>query len=133
MLEKTGDLRQPQVAATSVAQATPATEVAATSGTTSAAEAPSNYLGLALALAVLGQGIDSASSSWISPLAPFLQADLNISRAQIGLVPSAMRLGAVTAMMAGGRAVDVFGVRRTLTVSLLAAGILLVFWDVKRG
>ncbi len=81
---------------------------------------------MALLLAVLGQGVDSMASSWVSPLAPFLQADLAISRAQIGLIHSAMRAGSMGAMMLGGRAVDIFGIRRSLAASLGLAGLLAI-------
>lgn len=86
----------------------------------------SRYRWVALALAVLGQGIDSATSAWVAPLAPFLQSDLNITRAELGGIHSSMRLGSVMAMLLGGHLVDCFGIRLCLSASLAVAGTLVI-------
>ena len=53
-------------------------------------------------------------------LFPFIQDDLDLSRTQLGLVASVMTVGGGATALLGGWLADVVGVRRWLTVALVA-------------
>lgn len=59
----------------------------------------------------------------IGPLAPFLQADLGISRAQIGLLTSVHSLGWIVMALVAGAMVEHSGVRRWIFLCPAATGI----------
>jgi MFS transporter, ACS family, hexuronate transporter len=84
-----------------------------------------NYRWVILGTVFFIQLICSMANSSFGPLAPFLIADLNISRAQLGLFSSLMYLGTILFGMPAGWLIDKFGVRRLL---LLGPGLLGIFF-----
>jgi MFS family permease len=79
--------------------------------------ASDRYRWYALAMTTLGQAAANILASAFGPLAPFLQDDLHISRAEVGLVATAMSLTAAPSALFGGRAADRVGERRVLIMS----------------
>ncbi len=79
--------------------------------------ASERYRWYALGMTTLGQAAANILASAFGPLAPFLQADLHISRAEVGLVATAMSLTAAPSALFGGRAADRVGERRVLILS----------------
>jgi len=75
------------------------------------------YRWYALGLTTLGQAATNILGSAFGPLAPFLQDDLSISRAEVGLVSTAVFLTAAPSALFGGRAADRVGERRVLILS----------------
>ena len=75
------------------------------------------YRWYALGLTTLGQAATNILGSAFGPLAPFLQDDLNISRAEVGLVSTAVFLTAAPSALFGGRAADRVGERQVLILS----------------
>ena len=67
-------------------------------------------------------GITMASASFtmsLGALFPFLQEDLGINRAQLGLIPSTILVGGTGSVLLVGWLADVIGVRRLVTVALV--------------
>lgn len=79
------------------------------------------YRWYALALTTLGQAAANILSASFGPLAPFLQADFQISRAEIGLIATAVSLTAAPSALFGGRVADHVGERRVLILSGLVS------------
>ncbi len=75
-----------------------------------------------LALAVSAQVAVSLIIQGVPTLAPFLQADLGLTRAQVGLFNSALMCGSLLAMFAAGWIVDVKGERVALVGGNLVVG-----------
>lgn len=75
-----------------------------------------------LALAVSAQVAVSIIIQGVPTLAPFLQADLGLTRAQVGLFNSALMCGSLLAMFAAGWIVDVKGERVALVGGNLVVG-----------
>ncbi|HEV8711627.1 MAG TPA: MFS transporter [Candidatus Binatia bacterium] len=75
------------------------------------------YRWYALGLTTLGQAAANILSASFGPIAPLLQADFRISRAEIGLISAAMSLTAAPSALFGGRAADRVGERRVLVLS----------------
>lgn len=69
----------------------------------------------------------------IPPVAPFLQADLNLTRAQIGLFISAMYVGVAVLSIPSGNLTDMFGVRRMLLSGTVLMGLLIILASQVRG
>lgn len=94
-----------------------------------------SYRWWALGVTTFTQASSVAITSALGPLAPLLQADFNIDRAQIGLISAAVYLSANGSAMFGGRGADRVGERRVLLISaaiataatLVAAG-MVTFW-----
>ena len=86
---------------------------------------PYSWVILAISLGV--QTASSFTNQAISPLAPFFQSGLQISRAEVGLIASAIFGGAFASMTAGGRLSDLFGVRRLFVGGLVTLA-LFTFW-----
>ena len=89
----------------------------------------------ALGITTISAATNAALATAIGPLAPLLQSDFQVSRAEIGLVTSAIFLSAALSAPFAGRTSDQVGERRVLLISSLIAGaaaILLaqvpVFW-----
>ena len=85
------------------------------------------YPGVVVTLCLV---VTIAVSTWrwgLGVLFPFIQEDLGISRAQIGLIASGAFVGGIPSSLFGGWLADVVGVRRlqTLTMAALFAGIFL--------
>ncbi|MFC2066559.1 MFS transporter, partial [Chloroflexota bacterium] len=77
------------------------------------------YLRITLALvtgAALAQGL---SRQGITVLYPFIQGEFGLSRAQVGLITSAMGIGFSTVVVLAGWLTDNFGVKRMITISLV--------------
>lgn len=75
------------------------------------------YRWYALGLTTLGQAAANTLSAGFGPLAPLLQTDFQISRAEIGLIATAISLTAAPSALFGGRAADRVGERRVLILS----------------
>jgi MFS family permease len=75
------------------------------------------YRWYALAVTTFTQAASAAVIAVIGPLAPLLQTDLGISRAEVGLIQSAVYLSATAFSLLGGRRADRFGERLVLVVS----------------
>jgi MFS family permease len=89
-------------------------------------ERGSGYLWVVLFASLLVQTTASFGNQAISPLAPFLLPDLDLSRSQLGLVVTAYYLGAVLMLTPGGWISDRLGVRTMFLVGLLGCGLPLV-------
>jgi MFS family permease len=79
--------------------------------------AAERYRWYALSITTLGQAATNILGSAFGPLAPFLQDDLHISRAEVGLVSTAVFLTAAPSALFGGRAADQVGERQVLILS----------------
>ncbi|MBI4492406.1 MAG: MFS transporter, partial [Chloroflexi bacterium] len=81
-----------------------------------------------LALVTEGQSLAALVGLCLMPLAPFFQAEFDLSRAQVGLLISALYVGAVLSSMPSGWLTDAIGSRAMLALSqvVIGAGILLV-------
>jgi len=75
-----------------------------------------------LGIAVLAQMAVSIIIQGVPTLAPFLQADLDLSRAQVGFFNSALMFGSLLAMFCAGWVVDVKGERIALIGGNLVVG-----------
>lgn len=75
-----------------------------------------------LALALAAQVAVSVIIQGVPTLAPFLQADLGLTRAEVGLFNSALMFGSLCAMFAAGWIVDVKGERVALVGGNLVVG-----------
>ena len=81
------------------------------------------YRWYALGITTFCQAAAVSLSLAAGPLAPLLQEDLRISRAEIGLVGTAIWLSSTVVALAGGRAADRVGERRVLLVSGLVSSL----------
>ena len=77
-----------------------------------------------LSVALLSQVTVSLVMQGAPILAPFIQADLGLSRGQVGLCNSAFMSGAMVALTTAGWMVDVYGERVALIVGNVALGLL---------
>src|SRR5262249_30572450 len=75
------------------------------------------YRWYALGLTTLGQAAANILSASFGPVAPWLQAALRITRAEIGLTATAISLPAAPSALFGGRAADRVGERQVLILS----------------
>jgi sugar phosphate permease len=78
---------------------------------------------LALALVTVTQVVVSLVNQGVPTLAAFIQADLGLSRPQVGMVGTGFYLGGLAAMALVGWAVDRFGERVVLGVGALLVGL----------
>jgi MFS family permease len=78
---------------------------------------------LMLSIALLAQITVSIVTQGVPILAPFLQADLGLTRSQVGLFNSAIMAGSLTSMFAAGWIVDVKGERTALMWGNLIVGL----------
>lgn len=99
------------------------------------AERPARYAWVILGITVLVHGSAAVPIVSISPLAPFLQEALGISRTEIGLLASVSLAGSFVSLLGGGLLADRLGARRvflggliTLAVALGLAGLAGSFW-----
>src|SRR5688500_18794608 len=76
----------------------------------------SGYMWVVLFASVLVQTTASFGNQAVSPLAPFLQEDLQLSKSQIGLIITAFFSGAVLMLTPAGWVSDRLGVRRMFLV-----------------
>jgi predicted MFS family arabinose efflux permease len=93
---------------------------------------PDRYRWYALGLTTLSQAAVTTLSFSFGPVAPFLQNDFQISRAEIGLISAAMSLTGAPSALFGGRAADLIGERRILIVSGLVTALaaFTISWSV---
>lgn len=87
------------------------------------ASAPAPRPWLMLSLALLCQVAVSLVVQGVPTLAPFLQADLDLTRAQVGMFNSALMGGSTVAMFAAGWVVDVKGERAALVWGNMLVGL----------
>ena len=78
------------------------------------------YPWVVVGLCVLATMASHSFIRGIGVLFPFIQDDLDLSRAQLGVVASMMTVGGGVTALLGGWLADVVGVRRWLTVGLAA-------------
>src|SRR5207248_4893449 len=88
------------------------------------------YPWLVLIASVLVQTSASFGNQAISPLAPFLIRDLDISRFQIGLLVTATYIGALFVLIPAGGLSDQVGVRRLFLLGPIGAGVALALAGV---
>ena len=87
----------------------------------------------ALLMALLAQVTVSVVAQGVPTLAPFVQADLGLNRAQAGLLGSALVTGMILALALAGWAVDQYGERIVLVAgNLMVGGFALVVADTSR-
>lgn len=93
---------------------------------------PDRYRWYALGLTTLSQAAVTTISFSFGPVAPFLQDDFQISRAEIGLISAAMSLTGAPSALFGGRAADLVGERRILILSGLITSLaaFAVSWSI---
>ena len=90
------------------------------------------YAGVVLALSVMAAMAFAFLSHGMGVLFPFIQEDLNASRAQLGLIVSGEFIGTAATVLFTGWMADVIGVRRLLTASLIVVGVgLLLFSQIQ--
>jgi sugar phosphate permease len=85
------------------------------------------YRWVALVACFLGYMIAYAQRLSIGPLAPFMKAELGITKAQIGYYSSCAMAGLVIFVLPAGYLTDKIGVRWTLFIGQVVAGICLIF------
>ncbi|HEX2173813.1 MAG TPA: MFS transporter [Dehalococcoidia bacterium] len=81
------------------------------------------YRWSALGITTVSAATNAALATAIGPLAPLLQREFQVSRAEIGLVTSALFLSAALSAPFAGRTSDRIGERRVLLISSLIAGV----------
>jgi ACS family hexuronate transporter-like MFS transporter len=87
---------------------------------------PLDYSWVILALGLAAHVVDAALRQGFSALAPFFQPELGISRAQVGLLVSAMSLGGVLLLLPAGRLCDRISLRAALSGGLTIMAIALL-------
>ena len=75
------------------------------------------YAQMVVGILLVGQMADSLANQGIPTIYPFIQEEFRLSRAQVGLISSAMILGSTTTLLLVGWLVDTLGVRKVLTVA----------------
>lgn len=70
-------------------------------------------------LATFAQAGDGVVTQGIPVLYPFIQKELSLTRAELGLITSAMMAGSMMTVLIGGWLADVWGVRRMLVLALI--------------
>lgn len=80
------------------------------------------YSWVALGLAFVATWSSSVSSHAIAPLAPLIQAELGISKVEVGLFSSAIFVGTWGVLVIAGSLTDRRGVQSMLSLGQLAAG-----------
>jgi sugar phosphate permease len=91
-----------------------------------AATATARYRWVMLGLTTLADLGMATLSEAVPTLVPFIRSDLQLTRAQVGMLTAAPRFGQGASALCGGIALDTLGVRPCLAVglALLAAGLL---------
>ena len=85
-----------------------------------------------IGLSVLTTVVFSHITQGIGVLVPFIQDDLEVNRAELGLIASGMFGGGIAAALLAGWLVDVMGVRRLQAASLVvAAGVVVLFSQIR--
>lgn len=81
------------------------------------------YPWVVVGLAACAQGASNLVNHGLPALYPFLQVDLNLTRAQVGLITSALSGAGIFTVFLGGWLADVWGVRRVVGASLIVAAL----------
>lgn len=81
---------------------------------------------LVLSLVVLAEALLSVGRSAIGPLAPLMQSDLGLSRAEVGLLVSAIYVGATLVILPFGWLADSLSVRYLLLIGQGIAGLFVI-------
>jgi predicted MFS family arabinose efflux permease len=99
-------------------------------GLPSAVGRPSSYRWTILAVLTTGQTLASFVGLCVLPLAPFVQVEFGITRAQVGVLISALYIGAMFSSLPAGWLTELVGSRALLVASqvVVAAGVLLLAW-----
>ncbi|MFC1981104.1 MFS transporter [Chloroflexota bacterium] len=79
------------------------------------------YLWIALPLVTGALLAQALSHVGLPVLYPFIQNEFGLSRAQVGLITSAMSISLAIAVVLAGWLTDIFGVKRMITISLVVA------------
>ena len=87
---------------------------------------PSRYRWTILTVVIFGQVLISGFFLAWGALAPFLLAEFDLTRAQVGMIVGATAAGSSLASTPFGRVGDRIGARRMLTAGLIAMGTLAV-------
>lgn len=83
------------------------------------------YPWVVVALALGAQAAAACASQGLPVLYPFVQTEFGLSRAQVGLITSALMGGGGVTVFVGGWLADVVGVKRVMTTILLCTGVLM--------
>ncbi|HLI29451.1 MAG TPA: MFS transporter [Chloroflexota bacterium] len=100
--------------------------VAPLTDSTARAAPSGSHLALVLGTSLAVQTGASLASQALAPLAPFLQAELGLSRAAVGLLTAAVYLGSLLSLVPAGGLCDRLGARRLFLLGPLALGAALV-------
>ncbi len=84
------------------------------------------YVLVILAITLLVQMSTSIGITVIPPLSPFIQEELKLTRAQIGMIGSAISFGQMFTLIISGWLVDIVGIRIMLFFGQLILGIFLI-------
>jgi sugar phosphate permease len=82
-----------------------------------------SYRWVILGITTFSQTTVSMLNQGIAPLAPFIQDDYSLSRAQVGLLNLALGLGSYLTVAVSGRLIDRLGERSMILASGLIAGV----------
>jgi predicted MFS family arabinose efflux permease len=85
---------------------------------------------LVTAIVVAGMALAMQTVFVVAALAPFLIAELSLSRSSVGLVVTASYVVTVACSLVAGHLADVYGGRRTLLILLVAVSVSLVIASV---
>jgi len=84
----------------------------------------SNYCWMVLFLATATQTTISVITQGLATLAPFFQAEYNLSRGMIGMISILANLGGFFVYALAGKAVDVFGERIIISLGSISIGLI---------
>lgn len=96
---------------------------ARTSGLAAVGEAAYAYRWVVLGLSVFVQTAVASATQGVPPLAPFYKQDLQLSRAQVGMLTGAISLGQVPTLLVAGWLTDIVGIRLMLVVGQVVTGV----------
>ncbi len=89
------------------------------------------YPWVVVVLALVSQMGGSWPGQGLPAVYPFIQQDLDLSRAEVGLISSALLGGAIATVFLGGWLSDVLGVKRVMVGFLVVLGLVMMgFWLV---
>ncbi len=91
-----------------------------------AVEAVVRYRWVILGVSLLCQLGASLASKVLAPLAPLFQAELGLTKAEVGLFSSAAFAGALAVLLIAGSITDRFGIGRIMSLGQVATGLCLL-------
>lgn len=80
-----------------------------------------------LGLSLLSQLSAALAGQILAPLAPLFQAELGLTKAEVGIFSSATFAGAWVVILVAGSFTDRFGIRKMMSIGQVAAGVVLMF------